>query len=542
MISRGVFMNKTDFLIVGGGVAGLRAAIGAAAHGSVLLLHKGTEEESSSQKAQGGIAAALNAEEGEIESHYEDTINAGRGLCRPNAVRLLVEEGPARVEELIEWGAKFDKIGSRFATALEGAHRKSRVLRANGDATGAEIVRTLIAKARSLPNIRLISNTFAIDLIVEDKKCQGAWVLDEKKKTVYPILARGVVLATGGAGQLFSRTTNPISATCDGLGMALRAGAVLEDMEFVQFHPTSLFVPKAPPFLLSEAMRGEGAKLLNNEGKPFMAAYHPDGELAPRDLVTRAIFNEMQKGHRVCLSLTHLKPAFVRKRFPTIYATCLLFNIDITRDPIPVAPAAHYMMGGIKTSMTGRTSIDRLWATGEVAATGVHGANRLASNALLEGLVFGARVGEDLAKIKLGKTLSSVTEIAFGNPLTSKQYLLIQKELKETLWNEVGIVRSAGSLNRAMAVWMRFESMVSQATVSRLGLETRNLVMVGATLIASAKKRKESLGAHFREDAPKRNRVTTPRHSSLSFPNASVPDRGIRGRIQKILILKEDTE
>jgi L-aspartate oxidase len=518
-------MNRpetTDFLIVGGGVAGLRAAIGAARHGSVLLLHKGTETESSSQKAQGGIAAVLNAEEGETESHYQDTLDAGHGLCRSNAVRLLVEEGPARVAELIEWGAQFDKIGSRFATALEGAHRKSRVLRAHGDATGGEIVRALVAKARSQTPISLLANTFAIDLIIQSGVCQGVWVMNERTRRIYPVLARGVVLATGGAGQLFSRTTNPLSATGDGLGMAIRAGALLEDMEFVQFHPTALFLPRVPPFLLSEAMRGEGAQLVDDKGKPFMSAYHPDGELAPRDIVTRAIFNEMQKGHSVFLRLTHLQPAFTRERFPTIYATCMGFGIDITRMPIPIAPAAHYMMGGIKTTILGRTNVGGLWATGEVAATGVHGANRLASNALLEGLVFGARVGDDLARIKLKQSFRTVPKEEFTKPHSAKTYLQIQKELKEILWNEVGINRSALSLDRAMQAWARLnEATGIKAPASRLGLETRNMVMAGYALISAARKRKASLGAHFREDSIKENRP--PRHALFKNSSMAIP-------------------
>ncbi len=493
------------FLVVGSGVAGLRAAISASRYGHVLILNKGGLNESASQNAQGGVAAAINEEEGEIDSHYQDTLDAGRGLCDADAVRVLVEEGPRRIQELIEWGAKFDKIGAQFATALEGAHRKSRILRAYGDATGAEIVRTLVEQARKIPNLHLLPNHFAVDLIVENGLCSGAYVLDQASNHIDLILARGVILTTGGAGQVFSRTTNPTVATGDGIAMAMRAGAVVSDMEFVQFHPTSLFLPDAPPFLLSEAMRGEGGLLRNSDDKLFMASFHPDAELAPRDIVTRAIWHQMRQGQRVFLDLTHLPPAFVRERFPTIDKTCRAFGINIARDKIPVAPAAHYMMGGIKTDLFGKTSIDRLWAAGEVAATGVHGANRLASNALLEGLVFGARVGDDLQKAPPFPPASPPASVrALGPrpyPLSDpEKYHAVQKCVKETMWNDVGIIRSATSLERAMKKIKEYEWVVSEQGVSRLALETRNLVIVAEAVITAAQARKESIGAHFLEE------------------------------------------
>jgi L-aspartate oxidase len=511
--------TTVDFIVIGSGVAGLRAAISASRYGSVLILNKGGLNESASQNAQGGVATALNEEEAEIDAHYQDTIDAGRGLCNASAVRILVEEGPRRIQELIAWGATFDKIGSQFAAVLEGAHTKNRILRAQGDATGAEIVRTLVEKARKIPNLQLLVNHFAIDLIIEQGErplrgerpvrgvCKGAYILDQQANTTYSILAKGVIMATGGAGHVFSRTTNPAVATGDGIAMAIRAGALVSDMEFVQFHPTSLLLPGAPPFLLSEAMRGEGALLRNSDDKLFMAAYHPDAELAPRDIVTRAIWNEMQQGQRVFLDLTHMNNAFVRQRFPTIDKTCKAFGIDIARDKIPVAPATHYMMGGIKTDLSGRTNIKRLWAAGEVAATGVHGANRLASNALLEGLVFGARVGDDLENISGLPHLTPSPEKSFTSPLEEARlspppnaYYAVQKTVQETMWNDVGIIRSAESLERATKKIKECAWVISEQVLSRLALETRNLVIVAEAIITAARARKESIGAHFLED------------------------------------------
>jgi len=329
---------KTEFLIIGSGVAGLRAAIGASRHGKVIVLNKGLGNESNSEFAQGGIAAALSEEEEEVRSHFQDTIEAGKGLCRKKAVKVLVEEGPQRIRELIAWGAEFDKVGDQFALTREGAHSHSRILRAKGDATGYEIVKTLTRTALKEKNISIRSGHFTMALVVSEegtkgKACIGASVLDERLGMPLLFLAKAVILATGGAGQVYRRTTNPPVATGDGIAMALQAGATLEDMEFFQFHPTSLSLPSAPSFLLSEAMRGEGALLRNAEGKFFMDRYHPAAELAPRDVGTRAIWDEMHQGKRqhVYLDLTHLKPAFVSERFPKIYSTCLQYVIDITR-------------------------------------------------------------------------------------------------------------------------------------------------------------------------------------------------------------------
>ncbi len=515
----------TDFLVIGSGVAGLRAAIEASNHGKVIVLNKGWGNESNSSFAQGGIAAALKEDVEAIQSHFQDTIEAGKGLCRPEAVRVLVEEGPQRIRELIDWGAEFDKVGDRYALAKEAAHSHSRILRAKGDATGNEIVRVLTEEAKRRTQIAVRNGHFTIDLFVirEKKKpvCRGVWVLDEKKGRSALFLARAVILATGGAGQVYRRTTNPPVATGDGMAMALRAGVLLEDMEFFQFHPTALSLPSAPSFLLSEAMRGEGAILRDIDGKSFMDRYHPDAELAPRDVVTRAIWDRMQRGKidHLFLDLTHLKPAFVRERFPKIYATCLQYGIDITREKIPVAPSAHYLMGGIKTGLFGETPLPGLWAVGEVACTGVHGANRLASNSLLEGLVFGKRVGEAIGKNPLpfpSPSEAAEARLRFFKPAPPEEYLLVQKELRETMWNCVGIIRSKKPLEEARRRWKEWDWVLKKPALSRLALETRNLLLVSAVMIEAAIQRTENIGAHFREDAAKIGGEKTAGHLSLT--------------------------
>ncbi|MDC4225084.1 MAG: L-aspartate oxidase [Candidatus Manganitrophus sp.] len=521
--SKPIIPISTDFLIIGSGVAGLRAAIEASRHGEVIVLNKGRGNESNSTFAQGGIAAALSEEEEEIQSHIEDTIDAGKGLCRPEAVRILVEEGPQRIHELIAWGAEFDKIGDRYAFAREGAHRHSRILRAKGDATGNEIIRTLVHEAQKRPNIKVRNGHFTIDLFItthgRKRVCGGVWVLDEREERLVLFRARAVILATGGAGQVYRRTTNPPVATGDGIAMALRAGVPLEDMEFFQFHPTALSLPSAPCFLLSEAMRGEGAILRDADGKPFMDRYHPDKELAPRDVVTRAIWDEMQHGaiQNVLLDLTHLKPTFVKERFPMIYATCLQYGIDITHDQIPVAPSAHYLMGGVKTGLWGETSLPGLWAVGEVACAGVHGANRLASNSLLEGLVFGMRVGHAVAQTSpLLSAPEAEASLKLFKPASKERYLLVQKELRETMWNNVGIIRSEASLLNAIEKWKGWGWVLRKPALSRLALESRNMLIASAAMMEAALKRKESIGAHYREDFPAPNEGTSRGHVDLT--------------------------
>lgn len=498
--------HETDFLVVGSGVAGLRAAIELSGDGRVLILAKGDPLESSSFYAQGGVAVAMS-EEDDVGIHLTDTVKAGHGLCRLEAVKVLVEEGPARIQELIRWGARFDKIGGKFAFAREAAHSRSRILRARGDATGNEMVRVLITEARRRRSIQWLNRHVTADLVVADGRCAGVLVLDETTGERRVVRARTVILASGGAGQLYARTTNPPSATGDGMAMAARAGAVLEDMEFVQFHPTALYLPSSPPFLLSEAIRGEGGQLRNIKGEPFMHRYHRAGALAPRDIVARAIWSEMAatRSRHVYLDVTHLDPAFVKRRFPTIYSTCLRYDMDITEEWIPVSPSAHYMMGGVKTDTQGATSLPGLFAAGEVACSGVHGANRLASNSLLEGLVFGARAAEaaeTFARTQ-GATkgpLPAVEELSAGKPASMDDADKLRSSLRRLMWGKVGLIRSGDSLTAAVAQLLRWERQVARAYGTRRELEVKNMIQAARCIAESALWREHSVGAHYRSD------------------------------------------
>ena len=391
--------SETDFIVVGTGVAGLRAALEIAASGArCVVLTKERADESNTEYAQGGVAVAL-AEDDEASLHEEDTVTAGARLCYAQAVSVLVNEGRRYMRELIEWGAQFDREGGRLVFTREAAHSRRRILHEGGDATGHELVRALLTRARAQKLVEFVPHAATESLVVEDGRCRGVRFLDPLTRAPRELRARAVVVATGGMGQLYSHTTNPAVATGDGVAMAYRAGAQVADVEFVQFHPTALNLEGAPRFLLSEAMRGEGGVLRNAEGRRFMPRYDARAELAPRDVVTRAIVFEMERtaARTVFLDMTALAPAYVRSRFPKIYETCLRLGLDITREPAPVAPAAHYAMGGVRTDLEGRTTLAGLYAAGEVACTGVHGANRLASNSLLEGLVFGARSGRAAA-------------------------------------------------------------------------------------------------------------------------------------------------
>jgi L-aspartate oxidase len=490
--------ESVDFLIIGSGVAGLRAAIELAPFGDVLVVTKDKPSESSTEYAQGGIAAVMSDED-TVGIHQEDTLNAGDGLCREEAVKTLVEEGPDRIMELISWGAEFDREGMKLALTLEAAHSKRRILHAHGDSTGKELERVLLNKARSFPTVRKYPFAYTIDLIMNNGECHGAYVLRDKKVTA--LFAKAVILATGGAGRLFSRTTNPFVATGDGMAIAFRAGAELEDMEFIQFHPTSLYYPAAPQFLLSESMRGEGAVLLNIKGRRFMTDYHPMAELAPRDIVSRAIISEMIKNSskHVYLDLRHMDEIFVKNRFPRIYSTCLQYDIDITEDPIPVSPAAHYIMGGVKTNLDGETNIKGLYAAGEVACTGVHGANRLASNSLLEGLVYGARAGKAALKTKIiPENISQYNNSEKASSI--KDVDEIRRSLRKMMWEKAGIIRCAKSLEESRTKLLSWKEITGQNYLNRNELELKNMITVSCIIVESALSRKGSVGAHYRSD------------------------------------------
>lgn len=497
-----------DFLIIGSGVAGLRAAIELAPHGNVLIVTKDRPSESTTEYAQGGIAVALSDED-EIGIHFEDTLRAGDGLCREEAVKILVEEGPERIIELISWGAEFDREGTKLDFTLEAAHTRRRILHAHGDATGREIVRVLLGKVNSFPSIETYPFSFTIDLIAKDGECYGAFIL--RGREIISLFAKATILATGGACQVFSRTTNPPVSTGDGMSVAFRAGAIIEDMEFIQFHPTSLYSPLAPQFLLSEAMRGEGAILRNINKERFMEGYHPMAELAPRDIVSRAIISEMvkTKSDHVYLDLKHLGKGFLKSRFPRIYSTCLQYNINITKELVPVSPAAHYVMGGVKTDTNGATSLKGLYAAGEVACTGVHGANRLASNSLLEGLVFGSRVGRaalnfPISNDQLVKSSKEVTQPSALSPQPSyiPDHEEIRHELRKLMWESVGIIRCGESLGYAKDKLSEWSFIQKEIPFTRRELELKNMLIVAKLITETALLRKGSVGAHYRSDYP----------------------------------------
>ncbi len=506
---------ETDFIVIGSGIAGLRAAIELAGSGArVTVLTKDRTGESNTEYAQGGIAVVLSDDD-RAELHEEDTLYAGDGLCDVEAVRTLVTDGTKYIQELMEWGTKFDREGGKLVFTQEAAHSRRRILHANGDSTGKEIARSLIARARREKNISVMPFAATESLIVQDGRCCGVTFLDPILRAPRDLFGKAVILASGGAGQLYLHTTNPSVATGDGMAMAYFAGAEVSDIEFVQFHPTVLNLENAPRFLLSEAMRGEGGVLRNKAGERFMERYHELKELAPRDVVSRAIVAEMTRtGTRtVFLDMSAHDEKFLAERFPNIYQTCLNYGLNIAKDRLPISPAVHYFMGGVRTDLAGRSTVPGLYAAGEVACTGVHGANRLASNSLLEGLVFGARAGKAAAESSEFNVQSSESPSQTLNPKPGTSNLepgsvatAVRKRVKRLMWERVGILREENSLKKALA---EFEQ-ISQAPLSTA---SQNFVTLAKLITTAALWREESRGGHYRTDFPARDDERWQSHS-----------------------------
>ncbi len=527
------FLEQTvDFLVIGSGIAGLSFALRAAEHGTVAVVTKKERAESNTNYAQGGIAAVVS-ENDSYDLHLRDTLQVGSGLCHPEAVELMVREGPVCVRELEDWGVRFTKRteGERvlFELGREGGHSRNRIIHAQ-DLTGREVERALVTAVREHPNIHVYEDHMAVDLITEHHlgpeaeakaervHCFGAYVLDIRQGVVKKFLARSTLLATGGLGQVYRHTTNPEIATGDGLAMAYRAGAAIANMEFMQFHPTAFYKPDAEgrTFLISEAVRGFGGVLRTRDGEEFMSKYHPMGSLAPRDVVARAIDAELKRRGDSCvyLDVTHLPADKVRARFPNIYEACLRYGVDMTKEPIPVVPAAHYSCGGVITDLRARTTVDGLYACGEVACTGVHGANRLASNSLLEAVVFSRQAYLDAVE-HLDNRPRVFPELPLwddSGTFNSEEWVLIshdREEVQGLMWDYVGIVRSNLRLRRARRriglIQQEIEDFYRRTRVTEGLLELRNMAQVAALIVDSAMYRKESRGLHYNTDYPSKD-------------------------------------
>ncbi len=511
----------TDVLVIGSGVAGLRAAIEASRYAKVLIVTKSNLKKSNTEDAQGGIAAVFS-EEDSFESHITDTLNVSGNIANEEAVRILVEEAPARINELIGWGAEFDKKRGKVVFGKEAGHSVQRIIHAGGDATGVELERVLASKCRKSKNISILEHAYAIDLLAENEVCYGALVdvKNEQRKAVY---ARKTIMATGGLGQVYRETTNSSVATGCGISAAYRAGASVLDMEFVQFHPTSLYIAGAARILISETVRGEGAVLKNKYGHRFMSKYHKDKELAPRDIVSRAILEEMKKtgDTHVYLDLSHLNADFLKGRFPNIIKACSDFGLDLKKDLIPVRPTAHYMIGGIRTDLNGRTNLKGLFACGECACMALHGANRLASNSLLEGLVFGQRAGMTDADREKDLSFPRIkSEVSSDN---SKKFDIedIKNALKSLMSRCVGIRRDKASLEEArkeIDFWATY--VMKKEFASPEAWQLQNMLTVARLIQSSAYVRDESRGVHYRKDHPRLRRKWDNTHIELAFGKA----------------------
>ena len=523
--------NHCDILVLGSGIAGLSFALKAADAGSkVIILTKRGLRDANTNYAQGGIASVLD-EDDSFLSHIEDTFKAGAGLCRPGVVEAVVQEGPARIQDLLRWGVRFSKRGpgkaSAFDLTREGGHSARRILH-SGDLTGAEIERALSARVLRHRRIHVLEWHHGVDLIVRRRQVFGCFALDIRSGRISAYLAKATVLATGGGSKVYLYTTNPDVATGDGLAMAYRAGAVIANMEFFQFHPTCLFHPQAKRFLISEALRGEGAILRDGQGRAFMAKHHPLKDLAPRDVVAMAIDAEMKRSgdEYVTLDITHKPAAWLKRRFPHIYATCLRFGIDITKDRIPVVPAAHFMCGGVSTDLNGATSLERLYAIGEVACSGLHGANRLGSNSLLEGLVFAHRAQAHLEVNLQGiPAWFKAPKWVTGKATDSSEAVVVTQnwdEIRRLMWNYVGIVRTNKRLERASRRIHLLEEEISQYywdfLITSDLLELRNIAVVAALVIKCAMARKESRGPHCNLDYPATDDLNWQRDTLVSRP------------------------
>lgn len=493
-----------DVLIIGGGLAGLRAALSVDPSQRVVVVTKDKLQQSNSTYAQGGIAGVIDPKD-KIEWHVRDTMGAGGNLCHADVVQSVIEQAPERIRELIEMGTEFDHEQQELMLGREGGHSHNRIIHARGDATGAEIMRAVIQRIHDAENIEVIEDAFTLDLLTHDNACRGAIIACDEEHAL--IWSKQTILCTGGAGQLFRETTNPAVATADGHAMAFRAGAEVRDMEFMQFHPTVLYIAGSSRSLISEAVRGEGAWLIDSNGKRFMADYDERMELAPRDVVSQAIVNQMEKTHSssVFLSLKHLDPDHVRKRFPGIRKAVAEFGLEIATDPIPVRPGAHYMIGGITVDLEGRTSVANLWAAGEVTSSGLHGANRLASNSLLEGLVYGRSTGVGASNAALNMEddfqIAPISHGKLGAANPSLDLSDIRNSLKSLMWRSAGVRRNGEELTAAQGTiesWQRY--VLATRFDNAEGWELQNMLIVAGVIVHSALKRTESRGVHLRTD------------------------------------------